>query len=166
MAPRSASTSSPSGLRQRMDEKDLKALLAYLKENEPRHPLDALRAQMVKAGHSPDDADQAIAVFQGRLRPPEAPAWPLAIGVALLDLALAWGLAALFRRLGTDKVSCAAAVLLPMIYLGEIIAGVIALAAGRDRQARVLLLGMLLFCGLVVLILAAYAGKWLSSHSS
>ena len=53
-----------------------------------------------------------------------------------------------------------------MIYLGEIIAGVVALAAGRDRQARVLLLGMLLFCGLVVLILAAYAGKWLSSHSS
>jgi hypothetical protein len=145
-----------------MDEKDLKALLAYLKENESRHSLDALRAQMVKAGHAPDEVEQAIAVFQGRLRPPEAPAWPLAIGIALLNLLLACGLAALFRRLGTDKVSCAAAVLLPMIYLGEIIAGVIALAAGRDRQARVLLLGMLLFCGLVLLILAAFAGKWLS----
>ena len=149
-----------------MDDKDLKALLAYLKENASRHSLDALRAQMVKAGHAPDEVEQAVAVFQGRLRPPEAPAWPLAIGVALLDLLLAWGLAALFRRLGTGRVSCAAAVLLPMIYLGQIIAGVIALAAGRDRQARVLLLGVLLFCGLVLLILAAFAGKWLSSHSS
>jgi hypothetical protein len=149
-----------------MDEKDLKALLAYLKENAPRHSLDALRAQMVKAGHAPDEVEQAVAVFEGRLRPPEPPAWPLAIGVALLDLLLAWGLATLFRRLGTGRVSCAAAVLLPMIYLGEILAGVIALAAGRDRQARVLLLGILIFCGLVLLILAAYAGTWLSSHNS
>jgi hypothetical protein len=149
-----------------MHDKDLKALLAYLKENEPHHPLETLRGQIVKAGHAPDEAEQAIAVFQGRFRPPEAPAWPLAVGVALLDFLLAFGLAALFRRLGTGRVSCAAAVLLPMIYLGQIIAGVIALAGGRDRQARALLLGVLLFCGLVLLILAAYAGKWLSAHSS
>ena len=149
-----------------MHDKDLKALLAYLKENAPRHSVEALRAQMVKAGHAPDEADQVIAVFQGRLRPPEAPAWPLAVGVTLLNFLLAWVLVALYQRLGTGRISCAAAVLLPMIYLGEILAGVIALAAGRDRQARALLLGMLLFCGLVMVILAAYAGKWLSSHSS
>jgi hypothetical protein len=147
-----------------MHEKDLKSLLVYLRENEPRYSLDSLRAQMVKSGHAPDEVEQAIAVFQGRLRPPEAPAWPLAIGVALLDLLLAWGMAALFRRLGTGRVSCAAAVLLPMIYLGQVLAGVMALAANRDRQARVLLLGLLLFCGLVVLILAAFAGTWLSDH--
>jgi hypothetical protein len=148
-----------------MHDKDLKALLAYLRENEPRHSLGALRAQMVKAGHAPDEVEQAIAVFQGKLRPPEPPAWPLAVGVALLDLLLAFGLAMLFRRLGTGRVSCAAMVLLPMIYLGQIIAGVVALAAGRDRQGRVLLLGVLLFCGLVLLILAGFAGKWLSGHS-
>jgi hypothetical protein len=147
-----------------MHEKDLKSLLVYLRENEPRYSLDSLRAQMVKSGHAPDEVEQAIAVFQGRLRPPEAPAWPLAVGVALLDLLLAWGMAALFRRLGTGRVSCAAAVLLPMIYLGQVLAGVMALAANRDRQARVLLLGLLLFCGLVVLILAAFAGTWLSDH--
>jgi hypothetical protein len=145
-----------------MHDKDLKALLAYLKENEPRYSLDALRAQMLKSGHAPDEVEQAIAVFQGHLRPPEAPAWPLAIGVALLDLLLAWGMFALFRRLGTGRISCAAAVLLPMIYLGQVLAGVMALAANRDRRARVLLLGLLLFCGLVALILAALAGKWLS----
>jgi hypothetical protein len=149
-----------------MYAKDLKALQAYLKENAARHSLAALRAQILKAGHAPQEADEAIAVFEGRLRPPEGPAWPLALGVALFDLALAWAIAALFQRLGTGRVSCAAAMLLPLVYLGEILAGVIALAAGRDRQGRVLLLGVLLFCGLVLVILAAFAGKWLSGLRS
>jgi len=104
-------------------------------------------------------------VFEGRVRPAERAAWPLALGVALFDLALAWVIVALFQRLGTGRVSCAAAVLLPMVYLGEVLAGVIALAAGKDRQARVLLLGVLLFCGLVLVILAGFAGKWLGSRS-
>jgi uncharacterized membrane protein (DUF485 family) len=149
-----------------MHDQDLKALQAYLKENAPRYSVDALRAQMVKAGHSPEEADQAIAVFQGRLRPPEGPAWPLAIGVALLDFLLAWLLVALFQRLGTGRISCGAAALLPLLYLGQVVAGVVALAAGRDRQARALLLGIMLFCGLVLVILAGFAGKWLSSHNS
>jgi hypothetical protein len=149
-----------------MHDKDLKALLAYLKENAPRYPVDALRAQMVKAGHSPAEAEEAIAVFQGRLRPPEGPAWPLAVGIALLDFLLSWLLVTLFQRLGTGKVSCGAAALLPLIYLGQVVAGVTALAAGRDRQGRALILGFMLFCGLVLVILAGFAGKWLSSHSS
>ncbi len=145
-----------------MHDKDLKAALAYLAENAPHHSLAALRVQMVKAGHSPDEADHAIAVFEGRVRPPDGPAWPLALGVALFDLGLAWAVAALFHRLGTGRVSCVGVVLLPIVYLGEILAGVIALAAGRDRQARVLLLGVLLFFGVVLVILAGFAGKWLS----
>jgi hypothetical protein len=149
-----------------MYDKDLKTLLAYLTENAPRHSLEALRVQMVKAGHAPDEADHAIAVFEGRVRPAEGSAWPLALGVALLDLALAWVIVALFQRLGTGRVSCAAAVLLPMVYLGEVLAGVIALAAGKDRQARVLLLGVLLFCGVVLVILAGFAGKWMSTLKS
>src|SRR4051794_30440799 len=63
-----------------MHEKDLKALQAYLTENTPHHPLEALRVQMVKAGHTPDEAEHAIAVFEGRVRPPEGAAWPLALG--------------------------------------------------------------------------------------
>ena len=149
-----------------MHDKDLKALLAYLKENAPRYPVDALRAQMVKAGHSPAEAEEAIAVFQGRLRPPEGPAWPLAVGIALLDFLLSWLLVTLFQRMGTGKVSCGGAALLPLIYLGQVVAGVTALAAGRDRQGRALILGFMLFCGLVLVILAGFAGKWLSSHSS
>lgn len=149
-----------------MHDKDLKALLAYLKENAPRYSVDALRSQMVKAGHSPAEAEEAIAVFQGRLRPPEGPAWPLAVGIALLDFLLAWILVTLFQRLGAGRVSCGAAALLPLIYLGQVVAGVTALAAGRDRQGRALILGFMLFCGLVLVILAGFAGKWLSSHNS
>src|SRR5437764_816779 len=92
-----------------------------------------VRAQAMKAL---SEAEEAIAVFQGRLRPPEGPAWPLAIGIALLDFLLAWILVTLFQRLGAGKVSCGAAALLPLIYLGQIVAGVTALAAGRDRQGR------------------------------
>lgn len=149
-----------------MHDKDLKALLAYLKENAPRYSVEALRAQIVKAGHSPAEAEEAISVFQGRLRPPEGPAWPLAVGIALLDFLLSWILVTLFQRLGTGKVSCGGAALLPLIYLGQVVAGVTALAAGRDRQGRALILGFMLFCGLVLVILAGFAGKWLSSHSS
>src|SRR3954470_913070 len=109
-----------------MHDRDLKALLAYLKENSSRHSVEALRVQMVKAGHSPEETEQAIAVFQGRLRPPEGPAWPLALAVALLDLALAWGWIALFQRLGTGRASCSAAMLLPIVYLGEILWGLAA----------------------------------------
>lgn len=148
-----------------MHGKDLKALLAYLTENAPRFPLEALRAQMVKAGHPPDETEQAIAVFQGRLRPPEGPAWPLALAVALLDLALAWGWIALFQRLGTGRVSCSAAMLLPIAYLGEIFWGLAALTQGKDRRGRGLLLGALLFVILALVILSAIAGKWLSGLS-
>ena len=149
-----------------MHDKDLKALLAYLKENSARYSVDALRAQMVKAGHSPAEAEEAIAVFQGRLRPPEGPAWPLAVGIALFDFLLAWILVTLFQRQGAGRISCGSAALLPLIYLGQVVAGVTALAAGRDRQGRALILGFMLFCGLVLVILAGFTGKWLSSHSS
>ena len=149
-----------------MDGKDLKALLAYLTENSSRYPLDALRAQMIRAGHAPEDAEEAIAVFQGRLRPPDGPAWPFILAVALIDLGLAWGVIALFRQSGTGRISCAGAMLLPILYLGEIFWGIAALANGKDRQARALLLGMILFVIVALLILSGLAGKWLSSHGS
>jgi hypothetical protein len=149
-----------------MYTKDLKACLAYLRENAPLYPLEALRAQMIKAGHAPDAAERAIAVFQGRLRPSESPAWPLALGVTLLDLGLAWGWYALFKSLGTGRVSCSGAVLLPVLYLGQIFGGLAALAAGRDRWGRGLLLGLLLFVIAALVILSAIAGKWLSHLSS
>lgn len=149
-----------------MDDKDLKALLAYLQTNSPIYPLEALRVQMVKAGHAPEAAERAIAVFQGRLRPPEPSAWPLALAVALIDLALVWVWAGLFQRFGTGRVSCSGAMLLPVLYLGEIFWGLAALTAGKDRWGRGLLLGVLLFLIAGLVILSAIAGKWLSHLGS
>lgn len=148
-----------------MSGKDLRALLAYLRANAPAFPLAELRAEMVKAGHAPADVERAIAVFEGRARPPEKPAWPLALAVALADLALAWLWFTLFSRLGTGRVSCAGAVLLPILYLVEIFGGLALLAGGRDRWGRVLLLGVLLFLIVGLVILSAIAGKWLSGLS-
>ncbi len=148
-----------------MDDKDLKALLAYLRTNAPSFPLAELRAEMAKAGHAPADVERAVAIFEGRARPPEPPAWPLAIAVALADLALAWLWFTLFRQLGTGRVSCAGAVLLPILYLVEIFGGLALLAGGRDRWGRVLLLGVLLFLIVGLVILSAIAGKWLSGLS-
>lgn len=148
-----------------MSEKDLRALLAYLRANTPAFPLAELRAEMAKAGHAPADVERAVAVFEGRARPPEKPAWPLALAVALADLALVWLWFLLFRRLGTGRVSCAGAVLLPILCLVEIFGGLALLAGGRDRWGRVLLLGILLFLLAGLVILSAIAGKWLSGLS-
>jgi uncharacterized membrane protein YphA (DoxX/SURF4 family) len=145
-----------------MSEKDLRALLAYLRANAPAFPLAALRAQMAKAGHAPEDVERAVAVFEGRARPPEKSAWLAALAVALADLFL-WS--ALFHRFGTGPVSCGGAVLLPIVYLVEIFGGLALLAGGRDRWGRALLLGVLLFLLAGLVILSTIAGKWLSGLS-
>jgi len=149
-----------------MDDKDLKALLAYLRDNAPLFPLAALRGQMAKAGHAPEAVERAVAVFEGRARPPEKSAWPPALAVALADLALVFLWSTLFRRFGTGPVSCGGAVLLPIVYLVEIFGGLALLAGGRDRWGRALLLGVLLFLIAGLVILSTIAGKWLSGLSS
>jgi hypothetical protein len=149
-----------------MSERDLRALLAYLRANAPAFPLAALREQMVKAGHAPEAVERAVAVFEGRARPPEKSAWPPALAVALADLALVWLWSILFRRFGTGRVSCGSAVLLPILYLVEIFGGLALLAGGRDRWGRALLLGVLLFLLAGLVILSTVAGKWLSGLSS
>jgi hypothetical protein len=148
-----------------MSERDLRALLAYLRANAPAFPLGALREQMVKAGHAPEAVERAVAVFEGRARPPEKPAWPAALAVALADLALVFLWSTLFHRFGTGRVSCGGAVLLPIVYLVEIFGGLALLAGGRDRWGRALLLGVLLFLIAGLVILSTIAGKWLSGLS-
>lgn len=144
-----------------MSRRDFDALLAYLTENSSRFPREALRAQMLKAGHPAADADRAIAVFEGRMPPPEPPVWPAVLFVALVDFALAGLCAFLFSRYGTGQVSCSAVVLVPAVYLTELGAGLVALASGKDRLGRTLLLGVLLFFALALLILLVLLARWL-----
>lgn len=144
-----------------MHKNDLNSLLSYLKENAGLYPLEALRERMVRAGHAPVEADLALAVFQGKMPPPEPPVWPAVLLVALLDFVLAGVCVVLFSRQGTGEASCSALVLVPAVYLAEIFAGLVFLASGRDRLGRMLLLGVLLFLAMGALILLLLLARWL-----
>jgi hypothetical protein len=145
-----------------MSRRDLDSLLVYLAENAGQYSMDALRAQIVKAGHSPANADRAIAVFQGRAPRPEPSIWPPALLVALADSALALLCAALLSRGGGREVACSAVALVTGLYLAELFASVILLAAGKERWGRALLLGILIFFALGVLVLFGLLVRWLS----
>lgn len=145
-----------------MSRRDLEALLAYLAENAGRFSIDSLRAQMVKAGHAPAEADRAISVFQGRAPVPGQPAWTIVLGVALVNLALAASGFGLFSRYGMGQASCSALVLVPAVYLAELFGGLIFLGSGRDRWGRGLLLGVLLFFALGLAVLLGLLIHWLS----
>lgn len=116
---------------------------------------------MVKAGHAPAEADHALAVFEGRTPPPEPPVWPAVLFVTLFDFALAGLCAVLFNRYGTGQLSCSALVLVPAVYLTELGGGLVALASGKDRLGRTLVLGVLLFFGLGLLVLLVLLALWL-----
>lgn len=149
-----------------MSRRDFEALLAYLAENSGRFPREALRAQMVKAGHAPTEADRAIAVFEGRMPPPEPPIWPAVLFVTLFDFALAVLCTFLFNRYGTGQISCSVLVLVPAVYLTELTGGLVALASGKDRMGRALLLGVLFFFALALLILLVWLAWWLGKVTS
>jgi hypothetical protein len=143
-----------------MSRKDLAALLAYLAENGGRHPMEALRGQIIKAGHSPADAERAIAIYQGRVPPPEPPVWAPALLVALADFALAGLCWELLSRQGVGRLACSSLALVPGIYLVEIFGGLVCLASGKERWGRTLLLGVLLFFALGLLGLLGLLVQW------
>lgn len=145
-----------------MKRRDVAALLGYLRENSGLYPLEALRAQMVKAGHAPADADRAIAVFQGKAPEPEPSIWAPALGVALADFALGFLCFELFSRNGAGKVPCSAMALVAGLYLTELLASFILLAGGKERWGRALLLGILTFFALAVLVGFGLLARWLA----
>src|SRR5215207_3198835 len=145
-----------------MYKTDLNALVTYLNENSGIYSLEALRGQMVKAGHAPAEADRAIAVFQGRAPAPPRPVWWIVLGVALLNIALAGLGFGLFSRYGMGEAACSALVLVPALYLAELFGGLVLLGSGRDRWGRGLLLGVLLFFALGLAVLLGLLIRWLS----
>jgi hypothetical protein len=127
-----------------MSRRNLEALLAYLAENAGRFSMDALRAQMVKAGHRPDAVERALRVYQGTEPPPDPPAWPGAVMVAIVDLVLVGLFAWLFTH--AHKQS------------GCVILGLTLLAAvdGRRRLGKALFFGVLLFFGVSLAIVSVW----------
>lgn len=145
-----------------MSRRDVESLLGYLADNAGQYPLDALRAQIIKAGHSPAAADRAIAVFQGKAPRPEPSIWTPALLVALADSALAFLCYELFSRNGTGQVACSALGLLAGLYLAELFASFILLAGGKERWGRALLLGLLIFFAVALLVGFGLLVRWLT----
>jgi hypothetical protein len=145
-----------------MSRKDLEALLGYLRENSGLYSMEALRAQIVRAGHAPAAAERAIAVFEGRAPRPEPSIWLPALLVAAIDSAFTFLCYSLFFHYGTGKVACSAVALLAGAYLAQLVASFILFAAAKERWGRILLLGLLLFCGLGLLVLLGLLIRWLA----
>jgi len=145
-----------------MSRRDLEALLGYLRENSGLYPMEALRVQILRAGHAPADADRAIAIFQGRASRDEPSIWLPSLLVALIDSALALLCYELFHRYGAGKASCSTVAVIPALYLTELLASLILFAAGKERWGRVLLLGLLIFFAFGVLTLFALLLRWLA----
>jgi hypothetical protein len=149
-----------------MARRDLEALLSYLRENAGRFSLDALRAQMTKAGHKAVTVEQALRVFQGTERPPDPPSWPWAMVVACLDLALVGLFAWLFTH-GYKQSGCSIIGLLPVLCLLEFVAGLTLLASvGHQRLGRALFFGVLLFFGVSLAIVSVWGAAKMGKLSS
>src|SRR5262245_33848562 len=118
-----------------MPRRDLEALLAYLTENSGRFSLEALRAQIVKAGHSPAAADRALRTFQGVEPRPEPPSWPGVVAVTVVDSALV-GLAVLLFSSSQKEGGCITVALLPILCLTEFVAGLGLLASTSQGHRR------------------------------
>ncbi|HEX4963011.1 MAG TPA: hypothetical protein VF173_19425 [Thermoanaerobaculia bacterium] len=139
-----------------MPRRDLDALLTYLRENAGRFSLEALRAQMVKAGHKPEAIERALRVFQGTEPPPDPPSWPGAVVVAAADLLLVALFAWLFTH-AHKQGGCAILGLLPVLCLLEFVVGLTLLAsADRQRLGRALFFGVLVFFGVSLAIVSVW----------
>lgn len=140
-----------------MPEPSLEPLLAYLREHSSRYSLEALRTQLIEAGHAPEAADRAVAAFryeQGqRTGAPERSAWPIAILVAVLNFAVPAGIIGVLAVLDSSDEALALLFLLPVLaYLGELIAGIVLLSTGSNRRlGKGLLFGLALFVGVGIL---------------
>ncbi|HSF43229.1 MAG TPA: hypothetical protein VLT87_25740 [Thermoanaerobaculia bacterium] len=142
-----------------MPEENLETMLAYLREHSGRYSLEALRGQLLAAGHSPEAADRAIAEFRLESPPLERPAWRLALLVAAVDLALLGIVFLVSISLENLPDFAIATVLfsLPTLCLAELVGGAVLLAfPAKRRLGKGLLFGGLLFVGVTILAVGGF----------
>jgi peptidoglycan/LPS O-acetylase OafA/YrhL len=137
-----------------MPDENLEIMLSYLRENSGRYSLEALRGQLLAAGHSPEAADQAIAELRAQSPPPEPSSWRLALLVAVVDLTLLGVVVAMLFPGPSEPLLTILLAGLPALYLIQFVAGAVMLALpARRRLGKGLLLGGLLFIGVGILAL-------------
>lgn len=150
-----------------MPEENLDLMLSYLRENSGRYSLEALRGQLLAAGHSPEAADRAIAEFRAQAPPPEKPAWRLALLVAAVNLALLGVSFLLSISSLQDLPEFAIATIIlnvPVLCLAEIVGGAVMMAFPvKRRLGKGLLFGSLLFIGVTILAVGGFCLVLLAS---
>lgn len=151
-----------------MPDENLETMLTYLREHSRRYSLETLRGQLLAAGHSPEDADRAIAELRAQGPPPEKPAWRLALLVAAVDLALLGVVVALVLSMpgSSDELLTAVFIGLPVLYCAQFIAALVMLSVpAKRRLGRGLLFGFLLFVGVMILAVGGFCLVMLASYN-
>jgi hypothetical protein len=149
-----------------MPEENLETMLSYLREHSGRYSLEALRGQLLAAGHSPEAADRAIAEFRTESPPLEQPAWRLALVVAALDLAYLGVTFFVFisQQALPEFILSIIGLSIPVLLLAEIVGGAVLLAfPAKRRLGKGLLFGGLLFVGVTILAVGGFCLVMLAS---
>lgn len=130
------------------DDQRLQPLIAYLQQHRGQFNDEALRRQLVEAGHAPALVDEALRRV-GPNASPRPPAWPIGVLIMLANLVAipAMGLGLLW--LATQSPSPVGAVLGwlslgvgPVTLLAEALAGSWLARGPRERLGRALIWGV------------------------
>lgn len=153
-----------------MPDDQLDILVAYLRQHGDRFVIDALRRQMLSEGHDAALVEEAIRIYQAeKPAPPPRPYWPLALGIAFLNLAgciAGFGSMAAFNV--SDRVMASLASLLLISLALEPVAGVVLIMAGGPlrRIGMGLLLGSVFFFSGILLLAGGFCLFFLAMEYS
>jgi uncharacterized membrane protein len=134
-----------------MTESKLDPILAYLRESSGRYSTAALRKQLLATGHSAEDVDLAIQIFDHENPAARSRYWPWMMLIVVLNTVLT---IALSGPRSQQYWIVGVTILAFMICVAEVVLGLV-FKIPRDTRyaAGVLLQGAGLFGGLAFLIL-------------
>jgi FtsH-binding integral membrane protein len=134
-----------------MTEPSLEPILAYLRESSGRYSIAALRRQLLETGHTADDVDLAIQIFQHENPTARPRVWPWMMLIVTFNTVLTIGLSA---SISQPYWIAGVTVLAFLICVAELVLGLVFKMPRNTRYgAGVLLRGMGLFAGLALLVL-------------
>lgn len=154
------------------EDPNLAPIVAYLEQHRAQVSVEALRKQLLAAGHPEPLVDEAIRRLRAAEPPRPPAAWPLGLGFMVLNVALVSLILVVGGNMAANSFSSPLPVfvvaLLPLV--AELVAGLMLRGGPRDRLGRGLLwglgftaslvaLGALLFGICVAIVVALYSAN-------
>ncbi|MEI6181128.1 MAG: hypothetical protein WCP31_10265 [Chloroflexales bacterium] len=144
------------------DDAHVQPLVDYLEQHRETINVEALRKQLLEAGHPPELVDEALRrIGHNPIRKPWA--WPFGLLIVVANLvlvgAIETGLFSISSALSgtvSTLVGWIALGLVPLVLIGEIIAGVRLTNGPHDRLGRALIWGAI-FSVITVIMLVILA---------